>query len=223
MKFLIFSGDNNGMSDPQTKKITDDKREKVHEVSDHIKDQIDTLERFIARRFDEISMEINATSQQVDMAETGITSKFSEILDVIHAISYKGDGTTPANAGVELDAVVDMTEDAANRILDAAGRIAGTIGQENNWDNESSREQAIKKVNQDVEEIFLACSFQDITSQRIKKTLENLKSIEDRLGGVLDKLGIKLTADERGSGDKSTLIDESSVASQDDIDALFSQ
>ncbi len=116
-----------------------------------------------------------------------------------------------------------MTEDAANRILDAAGRIAGTIGQENNWDNESSREQAIKKVNQDVEEIFLACSFQDITSQRIKKTLENLKSIEDRLGGVLDKLGIKLTADERGSGDKSTLIDESSVASQDDIDALFSQ
>ena len=69
------------MSDPQTKKITDDKREKVHEVSDHIKDQIDTLERFIARRFDEISMEINATSQQVDMAETGITSKFSEILE----------------------------------------------------------------------------------------------------------------------------------------------
>jgi len=210
------------MSDAHHIRGTKDNREEIHEVSGDIKEQIDALERFIARRFDEISMEINATSQQVDMAESGITSKFGEILKVIHAISYKGDGTTPANAGVELDAVVDMTEDAANRILDAAGRIAGTVNQAESWDNEKLRGLAIDKINQDVEEIFIACSFQDITSQRIKKTLDNLKTIEERLGGVLDKLGIKLTPD-AGTDQEAKMLDKSDLASQRDIDALFSQ
>mgnify|MGYP001212456588 CR=1 FL=1 len=194
------------------------KREEITHVSEDIQIKLDTLERFISRRFDEISMEINATSQQVDMAESGITAKFSEILDVIHAISYKGDGTTPANAGVELDAVVDMTENAANRILDAAGRIAAVAGKERDWKNESSRNELLGIINKDVEEIFLACSFQDITSQRIKKTLENLKNIEDRLSGVLDRLGIKLTSDS-----KPNIIEQNKAASQEDIDALFSE
>lgn len=192
-------------------------REQAAAISGHIQSQLDTLEVFIARRFDEISMEINATSQQVDMAESGITKKFAEIMEVIQAISYHGDGMTPANAGIELDAVVDMTESAANRILDAAGRIAATASNKVDWTNPDTKDKAIKTINQDVEEIFLACSFQDITSQRIKKTLENLKSIEDRLCTVLDKLGINLTGD---SG-KNNIIEKNKVTSQADIDALF--
>jgi hypothetical protein len=34
--------------------------------------QLGSMESFIRRRFDEISMEINATSQQIDMNEDGI-------------------------------------------------------------------------------------------------------------------------------------------------------
>lgn len=187
----------------------------VHAKSEHIESQISTLEKFIARRFDEISMEINATSQQVDMAEEGITSKFSEIMEVIQAISYSGGGLTPANAGVELDAVVDMTEDAANKILDSAGRITSVISKDTDWSDENTRKQAFESIQTDVDEIFMACSFQDITSQRIKKTLDNLRVIEDRLGGVLDKLGIKALAPE----DNPQLNQQ--TQSQDDIDALF--
>ncbi|MFP4314248.1 MAG: hypothetical protein ACLFR0_07970 [Alphaproteobacteria bacterium] len=199
------------------KKDLVEKKEEVLEVSNHIQSQLETLEKFIARRFDEISMEINATSQQVDMAEEGITRKFGEIMEVIQAITHKGGGMSPANAGVELDAVVDMTEDAANRILDAAGRIAALTAQDINWDNEKSRAPALESINKDVEEIFLACSFQDITSQRIKKTLENLKSIEERLGGVLDKLGIKLVGDPADN----SFLQENKISSQDEIDTLF--
>ena len=190
----------------------------VHETSENIEGKIATLETFIARRFDEISMEINATSQQVDMAEEGITSKFTEIMEVIQAISYSGDGLTPANAGVELDAVVDMTEDAANKILDAAGRITGAINQEADWSNDGVRQKAFEAIQNDVDEIFMACSFQDITSQRIKKTLENLHKIEDRLSGVLDKLGIQPAP----PAENETLKKEV-AASQDDIDALFEE
>jgi chemotaxis protein CheZ len=187
----------------------------IGETTDQIFHKLEMLQKFVARRFDEISMEINATSQQVDMAETGISTKFSEILDVIQAISYRGGGNTAANAGVELDAVVDMTEEAANKILDAAGRIAAAISSEKDWDNKEAREHARDIISQDVEEIFMACSFQDLTSQRIRKTLDNLKSIEDRLGNVLERLGVQRV------DHSEDIIQEHKATSQADIDALF--
>ncbi|GJL84275.1 MAG: hypothetical protein DHS20C02_00500 [Micavibrio sp.] len=194
----------------------DDKQENVFAVASNVGSQLQAIEQFMARRFDEISMEINATSQQVDMAEEGIITRFSEILEILHAVSYSGDGKTPANAGVELDAVVDMTEEAANKILDAAGRINTKIHSKEDWENKDAREKIIEGINNDVEEIFMACSFQDITGQRIRKTLENLKTIEDRLGVALDRLGINVSVD----GEKAAM---PQATSQEDIDALFKE
>lgn len=176
-------------------------------------DQLHAIEKFISRRFDEISMEINATSQQVDLAEEGITKRFAEILEILKAISFSGDGNTPANAGVELDAVVDMTEEAANRILDAASRINDRIHTKDDWEDSEARQSAVEKINQDVEEIFLACSFQDLTGQRIRKTLENLRLIEDRLNTALDKMGIELPSD--------SLQPPRKASSQAEVDAMF--
>ncbi|MGH1398502.1 MAG: protein phosphatase CheZ [Alphaproteobacteria bacterium] len=188
------------------------KAKDVYHAVDNVADQLSTIETFIARRFDELSMEINATSQQVDMAEEGIARRFGEILEILHAVSFSGDGNTPANAGVELDAVVEMTEKAANRILDAADRIATKISSSL---NEEQRKAA--QIDEDIEEIFMACSFQDITGQRIRNTLENLKAIEDRLGTALDKMGIVVQPD--------TNVETAQIVeaqSQDDIDELFS-
>lgn len=183
---------------------------------DALKDQLEKFETFVARRFDEISMEVNATSQQVDMAEEGITNRFAEIFKVLQAISYHGDGSTAANAGVELDAVVDITEEAANRILDAAGRITSMAKTEENWSTEDARKRALDAISADTEEIFLACSFQDITGQRIRKTLENLQMIENRLGSALDKLGIHVEANTH-----EEIQVENKATSQDEVDALF--
>jgi chemotaxis protein CheZ len=179
----------------------------------HVADQLATMQKFIARRFDEISMEINATAQQVDMAEEGITRRFAEILEVMKSISYSGDGTTAANTGVELAAVVDMTEAAANQILDAADRIATKMRDVPDWSNEDARKLVLENVQNDIEEIFMACSFQDITGQRIRKTLENLRSIEERLGSALEKMGINV----------ETTMDRTIVraSSQGDVDKLF--
>lgn len=176
--------------------------------------QLHMIEKFISRRFDEISMEINATSQQVDMAEEGISKRFAEILEVLKAVSYSGDGTTAANAGVELDAVVEMTEQAANRILDAADRITTRIHAAK--DSGSDASTALDDIDKDVEEIFMACSFQDITGQRIRKTLENLKMVEERLSTALDKMGIKLEVD----GTQHAAI-KNKLSSQNDIDSFF--
>lgn len=188
--------------------------EHLFSAVNNVASQLHMIEKFIARRFDEISMEINATSQQVDMAEEGIAKRFAEILEVLKAVSYSGDGTTAANAGVELDAVVEMTEQAANRILDAADRITTRIHAAK--DNGSDATTALDDIDKDVEEIFMACSFQDITGQRIRKTLENLKMVEERLSTALDKMGIKLDID----ATQHAAI-KNKLSSQNDIDSFF--
>ena len=190
----------------------------VFAVVSTVSEQLQAIEKFVSRRFDEISMEINATAQQVDMAEEGIIGRFSEVLEVIAAIAHKGDGSTPANAGVELDAVVDMTESAAIAIMDAAGRITGLTNNQANWNTPESAAQARENINKEVDEIFMSCSFQDITGQRIRKTLENLQIIEDRLGAALEKLGIHISIDDK----KNSAIPTNIATNQDDIDALFS-
>ncbi len=189
--------------------------EQLFGAVNHMADQLNAIERFIARRFDEISMEINATSQQVDMAEEGIVKRFTEILEILKAVSYSGDGTTAANAGVELDAVVEMTDVAANRILDAADHIAQRIQAGKETGNAETR-KVLDEIDKDVEDIFMACSFQDITGQRIKKTLDNLRMVEERLGTALDKMGIKVDA---RAEDHSAI--RNKLSSQRDIDSFF--
>ena len=178
-----------------------------------MQEELKELHTLTKRRFDELSMEINATSQQVNMSEEHIGEKFTEVFETLGAISYKGDGSTAANTGVELDAVVDMTEEAANKILDAAGRIGGYVKAEEGWEKDDTRMLYLDMINGCVEEIFLACSFQDITGQRIRKTLENIAVIEQRLDEALDKLGVQV--------DRTPTDLSAGAASQDDIDALF--
>jgi chemotaxis protein CheZ len=191
--------------------------EQIFSAVSTVSSQLQMIEKFIARRFDEISMEINATSQQVDMAESGIANRFGEILGVLKAVSYSGDGSTAANTGVELDAVVETTEQAANTILDAAERISGYIETCRAAADENARAEALNAIEAGVQDIFLACSFQDITSQRITKTLDNLRDIEGRLGSALDKMGINV---ESITAENQDGIKESR-SSQDDIDSLF--
>lgn len=180
--------------------------------------QLRTIEKFVARRFDEISMEINATAQQVDMAEDGIVRRFQEILEVLGAISYKGDHATAANSGVELEAVIVDTEQAATRIMDAADRIAEYVGEnhEKDWSKDETRNALRLKINDDIQEILMACTFQDLTGQRIRNTLNNLHDIESRISGAFEKLGIDVKPTEKAIEERV-----GQASSQDDIDSLF--
>jgi chemotaxis protein CheZ len=190
----------------------------LQESVDQIAQQMDVLQGFIKRRFDEISMEINATSQQMGMVEEGIGKQFGDILQILGAISYSGSGNTQVNAGVELEAVIEDTEQAANTILDAADRIAVRIGQED-WSQTAQREKALSDIRQDIQEILMACTFQDLTGQRIRRTLENLALIETRLTSTLERLGIDVTP---SSEEVARFAEGDQRFAQNDIDALFS-
>lgn len=203
--------------------------EKLAELGDQAKsaggsgadltERFDALEKFIHRRFDEISAEINATAQQVDFAEEGIVRRFGEIMGILTSISQYRDGTSPMNQGVELEAVVEITERAANRILDAAERIASRL-QKGIESGEAGFENAeVESIHDDIQEILMACEFQDLTGQRIRMTIENLRKIEERLSTTLANLGVEVEAQ---NAQQETFEEVTySGASQDDIDALF--
>ncbi len=194
----------------------DGEEHSVFTAVNSVSEQLAAIETFIKRRFDELSMEVNATAQQVDMAEEGMAKRFSEILEVLHAVTYSGDGSSAANTGVELEAVVDITEEAANKILDAADRIADSLRVSSEWESDPDKRQvALDAINIDVEQILLACSFQDLTGQRIKQTLQNIRGIEERLSHAMQKMGIEIKTD----------ISERVIraSSQEEIDNLFKE
>ncbi len=199
-----------------TKNTLNPEQKEIFKTANTVNTQLNTLETFIARRFDEISMEINASAQQADMAEDGVTKRFSEILEVLSAINYSGDGNSAANTGVELESIIKETETAANTILDASDRITDCISDAHDWSDKKISTEMRGRINNDIQDILMACSFQDLTGQRIRNTLDNLHDIEEKLNTTFDKLGLKVDANKKVIEEKV-----SDTANQGDIDDLF--
>lgn len=76
----------------------------------------------------------------------------------------------------ELDAVVEHTAKATNEILDACETLEGLAPRLSG--------EAAEVVAGTVTRIYEACSFQDITGQRIGKVVAALKAIERRVAAV---------------------------------------
>ena len=97
-------------------------------------------------------------------------SQLAEVLAVPQAASR--------NSGTELEAVVQTTEAAANRIMEAAEAIG-------DWLQEISADPALRdRITDKVNTIFEACSFQDLTSQRIRRAIDHLHHVESMLTNI---------------------------------------
>lgn len=199
----------------------------IQSVAHHMAElltQIGTMETFIKRRFDEISMEINATSQQIDMSEDGMAQRFGEILGVINAISFSGDGSTPANTGVELEAVIAETSKAANTILDNCDKMNTLLYADdiqNMLEHPEGRQAVLESLRNGIQDVMVACSFQDIAGQRIRKTLDSISDIEERINGALAGMGVGPESI-KAAAEANTQEATKKGATQDEIDALFS-
>ncbi|MEO9738516.1 chemotaxis protein [Roseibium sp.] len=86
------------------------------------------------------------------------------------------------SAGRELDAIVEATETATNSIMEAAEEIMCA--------DTSDPEAYQELVSGKMIGIFEACTFQDITGQRISKVVSTLNYIDERVSAFVDKLRI---------------------------------
>lgn len=98
-----------------------------------------------------------------------------------------GTATQFVSASDELDAVVETTEQATSSILSAAEKV-----QEYAW---TMREGHGNVADCDMldtcaTEIYTACSFQDVTAQRIRTVVETLRFLDQRLKSILEVTGL---------------------------------
>jgi len=140
--------------------------------------RFDELHRFVDRRIAELSVEVHGTAQLLDFSETNLTGQLSRIHEQIASVV-----SLPAQAsrssGLELEGVVQATESAANQIMEAAEVIA-------DWVHSDRRDPAgITLVAEKVNAIFEACTFQDITGQRIRRAIEHLQRVEIMLTEIM--------------------------------------
>lgn len=123
-------------------------------------------------------------------------------------------------AGAELHAVVQHTAEATNLIMAVAEDVMAADT------SDPAAYQAF--VSDKMMEIFEACTFQDITGQRIKKVVDTLTHIEQRLERFASVMGVEDAELEETSEDKrkrENLLNGPALngpeVAQDDIDALF--
>ncbi len=132
-------------------------------------------------------------------------------------------------AADELDAIVGATEQATNSIFEAVEAIEELAGK--------MKSKGAKEIGEHVTKVYEACSFQDITGQRISKVVKALKHIEDKVQSLMDAFGDEITrmaedapprpdpAKAPARPDEHLLNGPQSAEdaiSQDDIDALLS-
>jgi chemotaxis protein CheZ len=140
-------------------------------------DMFADLRRFVDRRLAEVSAEVHGAVQMVDFSETNITGQIEKVAEQIAQLIAAPAAAT-RNSGVELEAVVQATEHAANQILEATEAIS-------DWIASGSRDAAsVEQVAERINAIMEACTFQDLTGQRIRRAIEHLQSVESMLGGL---------------------------------------
>lgn len=120
--------------------------------------------------------------------DTKLHQEFSEIANAISNM-HSEIGRLQANdmtavriptAGRELEAIVDATELATDKIMESAEAIMDV----------ESDEATKSAIDAHCMTIFEACSFQDITGQRVSKVIETLKHIEERVTHFASNTGV---------------------------------
>jgi chemotaxis protein CheZ len=160
----------------------------------------DELRRFVDRRIAELSTEIHATVEMVDFSETNLTQQLSRMHQQLTRVIALPAAAT-RNSGSELEGVVQSSEEAANRIMTAAETIAAAV----------ERGEAKAVVQEQLGVIFEACAFQDLTGQRIRRVLGQLKSLDHMMAEMVERAEhgdeashshepIRLTVEISGSG-----------------------
>lgn len=124
-------------------------------------------------------------------------------------------------AGEDLGAIVLATEEATNAIMEAAEAMMAAAGAD---------EATLRAVvNDKVMSIFEACSFQDLTGQRIARVIATLEHVEQRIGRFAS--AVKTDSEppveetEREKRARELLLhgprDKGAAIDQNDVDALF--
>ncbi len=197
------------------------KRNKTPETQE-ILSAIQRLEKSMTRQrkvpdLDRIRLDIAEMHEAIERTKNEIANIKAEA----------NDSNRFVDASHELDAIVTQTEGATQTILEAAEQI-----QEQAWTlRENGADGAVcDEIDAKATEIFMACSFQDLTGQRTTKVVQVLRYLESRINMMINIWGIEDAEADTGAGPVDTRPDahllngpqhEGLGVSQNNVDDLF--
>ncbi len=136
--------------------------------------------------------------------------------------------------GDQMDAIVKATEAATNTIMEAAeaSEDVGRKLRESLTDPDPDQIKLLDEITASTNKVFEACSFQDITGQRVNKIAKSIIYVEDRVNMLIDLFGedemaeieVNLRPVDEKTEDEKLLSGpqmEGEGLSQEDIDNLF--
>jgi len=185
---------------------------------------IQRLEKVVTRQrkvpdLDKIRLDIADMHEAIERTKSEIANIKQEGGD---------DGNRFVDASHELDAIVTQTEGATQSILEAAEQIQETawVLRENGADDSTCDDIDAKAT-----EIFMACSFQDLTGQRTNKVVQVLRYLESRINLMINIWGIEYMEGDETAGPVDNRPDAHLLngpqragagVSQNSVDELFS-
>jgi chemotaxis protein CheZ len=166
--------------------------------------------------------------QEVARMVRAISQTKAEISAISHPLAEDDQIKSASN---ELDAIVAATETATQGILAAGERLELHIRNlANIYHDDQDVITMTDQMANEIVDIFQACSFQDITGQRIAKVVKTLRFIQERILTIIGVWGIEAFADmpaseEAGEAEDGNLMNGPQLPNQgitqEDIDAMF--
>lgn len=208
--------------DPDVQARLDDLRDthgdsiKVEDVADVVDSLMGSMKGDLTSTDMELFAELEALASYIHSAKAEIAQLRPDDVKEKYLTS----------ASDELDAIVDATADATNTIMDATEVIEDVMA---GLEGESADKLMGATTN-----IYEACTFQDITGQRITKVVTALKHIEGKIDALVDAFGSEIEKYKAANPDAEEapreITDEDLLEgpqlegqgkSQEDIDALL--
>ncbi|MDA8229745.1 MAG: protein phosphatase CheZ [Magnetospirillum sp.] len=115
----------------------------------------------------------------------GLFGHLQRIRKELAALSHAGESDHFRSMSDELDEIVAATERATNTIMESVEGIDGLVGQARGLTDDPALAAVCDAVVERVNAVFEACSFQDITGQRVTKVVNSLKFVEERVNAIV--------------------------------------
>ena len=169
----------------------------------------------------------------------------SEVYNLIHYIDRlrkeiagiaqeKNSQTRFEGMADRLDAIIGSTAEATDTILSAMEDLDNLVDKIRAHPDAAEIDSLCDKITANTTKAMEACSFQDLTGQRVSKVIGSLRFVEERVNSMADLCGREeidsLSQEMSYDGDVDTVDDgvalegpqrNGEAISQDDIDALF--
>jgi chemotaxis protein CheZ len=115
----------------------------------------------------------------------GLFGHLQKIRQELAALNTPGSPDHFGSMSEQLDAIVGATEQATNTIMESMESVDNLMGEARALAADPALGEVFDKVTDKVNAVFEACSFQDITGQRITKVVNSLKFVEERVNAII--------------------------------------